>query len=465
MDEGTVDLSPYAASLTQADALHLLRRATFHPTWEQSVALTGKSASEATDVLMALNPEIQLPSWANDPPALTQETGPPLWSELQNWWVGHCTLEISLRERMMLMWHNIFTSDYRTVYASQWMVGQSQLIRNQVYNYRGISMDMVGNPAMLRYLNGNQSVKGNPNENFGREWFELFSLGIGNYTEQDIVEASRAFTGWSISGLEGVYNRQLADLDEKTILGKTGNWEWNDVIDITLETEACSKYIAGRLIRTFVEFYPSDEAIDQIATLIRDNDYNLQPVIKTLLSSVYFYTAELRGALIKDPMQLVIGLATMTAQQNIDPRWVKQAMTSLTMAPFYPPTVQGWSGHHAWITSSTFPNRQRFGESFLDGRVAGSSTKLTDRDGMALDIDLVSVVKQMPDFDDAEKVVGNVALLLLPVPTTAEQRAVLLDIMMAGAPAYTWDIETETANSRLKLLIQAIVRMPEYQLT
>lgn len=465
MDEGTVDLSPYVGALTQTDALHLLRRATFHPTWEQSIALTGKTAVEALGILMALDPEIPLPSWANDPPALTQETGPPLWSELQNWWVGHCALDISFRERMVSMWHNVFTSDYRTVYASQWMVGQSQLLRNNVYDYRRISTDMVGNPAMLRYLNGFQSVKGNPNENFGREWFELFSLGIGNYTEHDIVEASRAFTGWSISGHAGVYNRQLADLGEKTILGKTGNWEWNDVIDITLAEDACSRFIAGRLIRTFVEFYPSVEAIDQVATLIRDNDYNLQPVLITLLSSVYFYTNELRGALIKDPMQLVIGIAAATAQENIDARWVRQAMSSLTMEPFYPPTVEGWKGHHAWITSSTFPNRQRFGESFLDGRVAGSSTRLTDRNGQPLEIDLVSVLKTMPNFDDAELVVENLALLLLPVPTTQEQRAVLLDIMMAGAPAYTWDIETETANNRLKLLVQAIVRMPEYQLT
>ena len=211
MAEG-IDLSPYASPLTTQDAYHLSRRATFHPSHAMAMQFVGKGAQAAADDVFSMRPEIPLPDWADDPPALTQETGPPLWTELQQWWVGHCLTKPSLREVVVGMWHNHFTSDYLTVYASQWMVKQSMLLRTHAWDFKALGENIVGDPAMLRYLNGNQSIKGNPNENFAREWFELFSLGIGNYTEADIVDASRAFTGWRITGKDAEYNRQLADL-------------------------------------------------------------------------------------------------------------------------------------------------------------------------------------------------------------------------------------------------------------
>ncbi len=464
MAEGTIDLSPYTTPLTLQDAYHLVRRATFHPSFSAASALVGKGAGQAVQQLLAVEPPVSLPSWANDPPALTQETGPPLWTELQQWWVGQTLQHSAALEVMVAMWHNHFTSDYLTVYASQWMVKQSMLLRTNAWNFKALGENIVGDPAMLRYLNGNQSIKGNPNENFAREWFELFALGIGNYTEFDIVEAARAFTGWRIVGKDSEYSRQLADLGNKTIFGQTGPWEYGDVIRLTLEQEACSRFIATRLIRTFVEFYPSAEAIDAVAAEIRANNYQLQPVLQKLLSSVYFYQTTVRGALIKSPLQLAVGLAAVTQTTNVHPLFVVRSMIDLTMTPFFPPTVEGWKGHHAWINSSTFPNRQRFGESYIDGRMAGTSTKLTTRDGADLVIDLVNVVRQLPDHDNAQAVVDHVCELLLPVQTSTEQKAVLLDIMMAGLPASYWDIDGPTANSRLRLLFQSIVRMPEYQL-
>jgi hypothetical protein len=126
--------------------------------------------------------------------------------------------------------------------------------------------------------------------------------------------------------------------------------------------------------------------------------------------------------------------------------------------------VQGWVGHHNWITSSTFPQRQRFAEAFVAGKLTASATSLSDVDGKPLTPDLVSLVRQFPNNDKAEDVVANMAMLLMPVETSDAQRSVLLEIMMAGAPSYSWDIESGTAASRIRLLMQAIVRMPEFQL-
>jgi uncharacterized protein (DUF1800 family) len=464
MNNTPVDLSPFAPVLTRTDALHLLRRATFHPSLDMVEALVGKGAPQAVATLMALEPPVSLPSWANDPPALTQQTGPPLWADLQKWWIGHVLTTTSVRDLMVAFWQNHFTSDYIVVYASQWMVAQSMLFRQHAYDYPTLSEQIVGDPAMLRYLDGNQSVKGRPNENFAREWFELFSLGVGNYTEADVLEAARAFTGWRVMGRTAEYNRQLADLGQKTILGQSGPWEYNDVIRITLEQDACARFIATKMIQTFVDYYPSDEAIAAVAALVRTHAYNLRPVLETLLSSNYFYATQHRGALIKSPLQLSVGLASLLNATAVDPASIVQAMIQLTMTPFYPPTVQGWKGHHNWINSSSFPNRQRFGEAFLEGRQMGTGTRLQTTQQTPLEIDLVSVVRRLPQYDDAEAVVAGVCELLLPVETSQEQRDILLDVMMGGLPASYWNIDETTANSRLRQLFQTIVRMPEFQL-
>lgn len=461
-----VNLSPRSAPLTIDDALHLIRRTTFHPTWQLASSLVGQTPGMAVATIMALSPPIPMPDWADDPPEFSDfAAAAKLWPELQRWWIGHCIANVSMRERMVAMWHNHFTSDYVTVYAAMWMTTQSAMLRSNVYRFRDMALGIIGDPAMLRYLNGEQSIKGNPNENFGREWFELFTLGVGNYTERDIVEAARAFTGWRISGLSGLYNPQLADLGTKTILNQTGEWAYNDVVRITLEQPACARWIAQKIIKMFVEYYPDAETVEQVAELIRTNDYNLGPVMASLLSSEYFFSESLRGALIKSPMDFTLGLSSIFGLTNLSPAYAVGIMSSLSQIPFYPPSVEGWKGHRLWINSTLFPSRQRIAEDFIDGREAGSSMKLRDVNDVPLTIRLVDLVKQMPDYNNAEKVVENVTRLLLPIQTSGEQRAVLLDIMMAGAPAYSWDINSGTASSRIKLLMQAIVRMPEYQLT
>ncbi|KXK35800.1 MAG: DUF1800 domain-containing protein [Flavobacteriales bacterium] len=459
-----MDLSVRQTPLSMADAFHLLRRLTFAPTWQQAAQLKGIMPEAALDLVMNLDPPLEQPPWAQQPISADRNEVVRLWGELQSWWISHCLRHPSFREKLVAMWHNHFTSDYVTVYYAQLMVTQSNHLRLNRYNFRALSEGIVGDPAMLRYLNGDQSVKGNPNENFGREWFELFSLGVGNYTEHDIIDAARAFTGWRVNGLESLYNRQLADLGEKTILGQTGNWEYKDVIRITLEQDACASFIATKILHAFVEHNPDEATVEGVAQLIRSNNYNLQPVLRTLFISNGFYDVSIRGALIKDPMSFAIGLANITGISRVSNTLISGAMSALMQTPFFPPTVQGWVGHHKWITSNTFPLRQRFAESLLDGRLAGTSSVLKDENGQPVKPDLVSLVKLFPDANDAAQVVKNLALLLLPVQTTPEQETVLLDIMMAGAPAYSWDIESGTAENRIKLLMQTIVRMPEFQL-
>ncbi|MBU3698906.1 MAG: DUF1800 domain-containing protein [Candidatus Kapabacteria bacterium] len=460
------DLRERSGLLTLEESFHLLRRTTLHPTYARAKALVGLTpAAAVTALLDAPEPPNPSPDWATKTPNIPDfNEAYRLFVELQNWWLGRVLTSASPRERLIMLWHNTFTSDYLNVYVSHWIVGQHQMLRTHAYDYSEMSRRIVGDAAMLRYLNGDQSIKGRANENFAREWFELFSLGVGNYTEPDVLEAARAFTGWRISGLTGTYNRQLADLGQKTILGQTGPWEWQDVIRITLEQPACARFIARKLLRSYVEHDPSIESIEAVAALLRANQYKIRPVLQTLLTSEYFFDPTLRGALIKSPLELVVGLASALNVTSIQRQYVAQVMTRLTQEPFYPPTVEGWKGHHAWITSSTYPQRQRFGESFIDGRQVGSSSKLVDDAGKNLVPDVIAFLKQFPDANDADKIVTNVAGALLAVPITTEQHAALLEIMLAGAQRYEWDINSQAAVQRARFLIQAIVRMPEFQL-
>ncbi|MEY2719834.1 MAG: hypothetical protein RLZZ273_1200 [Bacteroidota bacterium] len=464
--EAMENLEVRTSPLTIDDALHLLRRATFHPTYQAAKALVGLAPSEAVSRLLStpVAPLADLP-WATTAPNYQDfAANARLWPEMQQWWMQRVLSVPHVHEKLIVFWHNVFTSDYIRVYIAQWMVNQHKLIRSNATNYAVLAEKIVGDPAMLRYLDGELNVKGRPNENFAREWFELFTLGIGNYTEQDIQDAARAFTGWRINGVQGVYSKQLADTDTKTILGKTGQWDWKDVVRITLESDVCARYIAKRIVKQFVEFYPTDDTITNVQQIVRSANYDMVAILQRLLSSEYFYTMSVRGALIKSPAELVVGLAASIGALRVQPSYCVASMTKLTQEPFYPPTVEGWKGHHAWITSSTFPQRQRFAEAFIDGRQAGSSAKLLDAEGKNFTPDVVAMVLQLPDADDAAKLVAHVASLMLAVPVTQKQLSVLLEIMLAGAQVYEWNVNSPSAPQRIKFLLQAIVRMPEYQL-
>ncbi len=460
-------LTARTAPLTISDAYHLVRRATLHPSKAFAEQFVGKTPAEAVSMLIDAPNDGAVPAWADTAPTLGEDFNVVAgrWGELQRWWADRLMSGPSLRERMTLFWMNVFVTDYITVYFPQHNVTQMRTIRRMALeSYRDLSLAMVGDPAMLIYLNGNLSIKGNPNENFAREWFELFSLGVGNYSEDDIQEAARAFTGWAVLGLQGRHFPALADAGSKTILGQTGNWGWRDVIRITLEQPQCARFLASKLWRTFVSPTPTAEDIDALAEVIRSNDYNMGPVLRTLLASEAFYHADVRGSLIKAPVDLVVGLAAFFGGTALDRALFVNVAGVLDQVLFYPPTVEGWKGHRMWISSTTFPLRQRVGEGFVVSRTADGRT-IPLQGGGTYTLDLVAHARTMPDHTNPRQLVRAYANALLSVPITQEQEDVLVEILMTGLEEFYWDIDDEAAaRPRLRGLLHAIVRMPEFQL-
>lgn len=278
---------------------------------------------------------------------------------LKQWWFDRIlNSPRPLEEKMTLFWHGHFATSAQKVKNStaNYML-HSDFRSNAVGNFKELTIAVAKSPAMLRYLDNTQNVKEHPNENWARELMELFTLGIGNYTEDDIKESARAFTGWTI-GRNGFYIRnRVHDEGSKTFLGHTGNLDGLDVIDIIFEQPATAQFLSRKLYLYFVGDDIDDAVIKAIASDLRTNNYDLAPTLKKLFLSKAFYSERAIGTQIKSPVQFVAQLV-----HDLDmpyPPYASMARASAQLGQdlFYPPNVKGWDGGRTWINANTLLTR------------------------------------------------------------------------------------------------------------
>jgi uncharacterized protein (DUF1800 family) len=223
---------------------------------------------------------------------------------------------------------------------------------------------------MLVWLDGNANRRRQPNENLARELMELFSLGVGNYSERDIKEAARAFSGWHVRQGEFWFNRMQHDTGDKTVFGQTGKFDGDDVVELCLKQDAAPRFVARKLLQFFVMPSPPDAAVAELAGCIRENDFEMRPVLRTLFASTIFFSDEARHAIIKSPAEFVLGtLRTLEARANL--RESVGTMALLGQALFEPPTVEGWKGGRGWINSATMLGRANFAAELAMGKRYG----------------------------------------------------------------------------------------------
>jgi uncharacterized protein (DUF1800 family) len=275
-----------------------------------------------------------------------------------NWWVGRMVSgEAALRERMTLFWSDHFTSSMSDVKSSYQMIRQNQLLREYALEsftdlLRGIARD----PAMLEYLDNDANRKGEPNENFARELMELFTLGIGNYTERDVQEVARAFTGWSSEQGEFEFQKRRHDEGPKTVLGVTGDLDGDDVLAILLEQPACAPFVAGKLLCWLEGTEPEPARLASYADAFRASGYNVAALLRRLFTDPDFYREEIRGARIAGPIDYLVGAARRLHGEP-PPVMIAVGARILGQQLFHPPNVKGWEEGEAWITTSSFMQR------------------------------------------------------------------------------------------------------------
>lgn len=281
--------------------------------------------------------------------------------ELNKWWFETlCTTEHPLKEKITLFWHGHFVSSLEKVRAPKLMLEQNELFRKMgMGDSRELTRRMARNPAMVLYLDLNNSRAEKPNENYARELLELFTLGEGHYTENDIKEAARAFTGLRLNREtnEVSFNARAHDKGSKTFLGKAGKHGADDIVEIIFSTDRASEFLSHKLLRYFVIDSPPDDLVNQLAAELRRNDFNIRRTLRTLFLSAEFYSRPFLRGRIKSPVEFLVQISRQLELDRIPEKLAVRGQRDLGQILFRPPNVAGWPGGKRWINTNTLLNR------------------------------------------------------------------------------------------------------------
>jgi uncharacterized protein (DUF1800 family) len=339
---------------------HLYRRAAFGANWDE--IQQGIAGSPRTIVSALLNGGAKHAAFADEAERLAEgaiASGDP--QRLKAAWLYRMMFSPHpLQERLTLFWHNHFATSQAKVNDLSLMHRQNTIFREHALERFGPMAEQIAfDPAMLIWLDAETNQQGQPNENLARELFELFTLGVGNYTEEDIKEAARALTGWTLRNGKAEFDVTRHDAGEKTILGQTGRWTAGDVVRIALSQPACSRFLVRKLFREFVSetVEPSEELLVPLVEGYRLRDYDTAWLMETLFSSWVFYSPASIKQKLKSPVDFVVGGAR-SLEGRASPLKMAEALDRMGQSLFHPPSVKGWDGGTAWINSTTLLARQ-----------------------------------------------------------------------------------------------------------
>jgi uncharacterized protein (DUF1800 family) len=523
----TSTLAPYTGPWGYEQAAHLLRRSLFGPTRPEIQTAAGSSLTAVLNTLLtpAATPAPPLNVSATDTSVAIGQT----WvaqpfnqlfegvrrASLRDWWLGlQLNQTVSLTEKMTLFWHNHFVVEFGNINDARMGYEYVRLLRQHALgNVKQLAKDVTVTPAMLRYLNGNQSTAGAPNENYGRELLELFTVGKGpligpgnytNYTEADVQAAARVLTGWRDQGavpIGSYFTASRHDTNAKVFSGAFGNAslaangaaEYQDLLNLIFQQAETARFLVRKLYRWFV-YYLIDaqveaDIIQPLATILIKSNFNVVPVLRALLGSEHFFDVLNTGCLIKSPLDFTVGLlrqmevvfptaANLKAQYG---HW--DYINSLAYVQQQtlgdPPNVAGWAAyyqtpqfHELWINAVTLPRRNQVTDLYIG---PGST-----RSGVKAGIDPVALAQAMPaaTASDCNLLIDEFVRLMVPIVLTANQLAFLKSALLPGLPDFEWTVEwqaflatpTNTAKktavtTKLQAMLRALMGLAEYHLS
>jgi hypothetical protein len=345
-------LERYAGAFTRRHAAHLLRRAGFGGTPEQIDALSALGPQGAVDSLLHPGrPDLPLPDYPDAALLFAPKTR---YGAAQTWWLDRMLrTQHPLFEKMALFWHGHFATSLAKVPPAL-MVQQIGLFHAQgLGNFRTLLLSVSKDPAMLVWLDNRFNVKAHPNENYAREVMELFALGLGNYSEDDVKNAARAFTGWTLDKeMRFSYRDALHDDGQKTFLGQTGNFGGEEIIDIILQQPVHQRFICRKLLEFFVYSDPEPDLIEGLAQVYALSGYDLGKTVGTILRSNVFFSARAYRAMPKSPLEFTLGTLRLMQVAEV-PTDTVGWLRRMGQEPLAPPSVKGWDGGPAWINTST----------------------------------------------------------------------------------------------------------------
>ncbi len=303
--------------------------------------------------------------------------------EAQGWWFRRMLLtRAPLREKMTLFWHDHFATSVQKVKLPVLMMRQNEMFRvNAFGSFKDLTQAILMDPAMMLYLDTQSSKKDQPNENFAREVMELFTLGEGNYTEQDVREAARAFTGYEIDRRNGavLHNKYQWDATEKTVFGKTGPFDGKAVIDLIFEKKEAARFMSKKLWEFFVADNPPAPAVDALAETFTQAGFKTGPLLREIFLSKEFYSESVIRAQIKSPVQYLIELLKQLEIESPPSGFAINAEQQLGQILFMPPNVAGWDWGQAWINTNTLLTRYNLAGFVTKGSEDDTNMMVSDR--------------------------------------------------------------------------------------
>ena len=457
---------------------HLMRRAGFGATRDELERLAEQGYEETVERL--LDPPDEIPRADHHLlfryiPA-TETGGPSPAPGAANWLYHMINTQRPLEEKIALFWHNVFATANSKVDNDNHLTAQIDMFRDHgMGNYRDLLLKVARNPAMIFWLDNNENHKRAPNENWGRELLELFSLGVGNYTETDVFECARAFTGWTIApkiprqphhrfSWSFEFRPEEHDYGQKAFLGRTGDFDGEDIIDIILEQPACPRFIARHLYNFFVADEPQvpawsvepprdPEAIDLLAKTFVESGYEIRPVLRTMFNSDFFKESMYQK--VKSPAEVVVGTLRLTGDlQGPDPRLMETGQEPAYMGQSLhdPPSVEGWHTGREWINSGSVVKRINF---MVD--------RLSDTDLPGVQ----SIVARVANGEQAmtpEALVDRCLEFIGPLEVSEQTRSELVSHAEDEGPvSWSCDEDSEVSSRRVGDMLSLIAATTEYQ--
>lgn len=390
-----------------------------------------------------------------------------------HWFKELVNSEAQLREKMAFFWHGHFASRNNNLFYNQLLL---QIFReHSLSNFGKLLKEVSHSASMLNFLNNQQNKKDHPNENFAREVMELFTLGRGNYTENDIKEAARAFTGWAANAKgEFIFRKNQHDNSSKTVLGKKGNFDGDDVLNILLGNKQTAKFITQKIYRFFVNENVDAAIVNQLADKFYKSDYDIGKLMEDIFTSNWFYDEKNIGSRIKSPVELLAGIQRIVPMELENDNVLMNLQRLLGQQLLYPPNVAGWPGGKSWIDSSTLMTRMRIPQMFTDRDELNISPKQDDDQMMGRKNDGTAAIPVAKRKAGAKGLVINAKIdwpqYISKFETIKKEhllpqiRQTLLQTNTGVEKSITNSIDASSRETYIKSATIQIMSTPEYQL-
>lgn len=381
--------------------------------------------------------------------------------ELRRWWIDKMrTEEFPLRENMVCFWHNHFVSTSQKVKVNYWIYQHNMILRENAFgNFKELTKKIVKSNAMVKYLDNVDNKKDKINENLSRELLELFTIGIGNYTESDIKNGARALAGLNLGEDGAVYRKFIEDNTDKTYFGKTGNWKADDLVDIIFEQKSIPYLITRKILKWFVYDSPSEELVVYYGDYFRKKNFEIEPLLTKIF--IEEYAKENPGTKIKNPLVYILQLIEELEVKDFDNAMIALFLRQQGMDLYNQVNVKGWDGGNSWLTSQIYLQRNTTSDLLCSGRSVSRKTLNTiinTGDKTNIEFDKINVKIDFDSNGNNKTIISELSDRLLFTVNEGVQKD------MENLLKYDFDPKESHANFAVIRLFNYITKLPEYQL-